>query len=504
MKRGYCPKWTATKQIDLFSFPHVRTLLMVRTPPKRTASHSPDNGRPYKRFATSSPEEGEVDDDEETLVPHASLHVLPPRPVSPRPPLKFEPKVKFPFKKKNGIEQSSPPEPEMREKTKQPVAVIYERSEEDERKIREKELQRKWPSHSDPSRRIPHTSKSGTVDHWDPSLDYASKDRDRGRLPGSGWQNDQSTSSRQRRSAAAPSEWNFYSSRSRARSSPSPSRSTSSSTSTRRGKHRLPSHRDRSPVYQYSPPQRDYGVDRIRDKQRERDDAWDRDHDSDKRQHDDDHRRRDDRYYPPRDDRGYNLDHDGRYWRPGVSPPRQDYTRRDDYDYRDLYEGARRRGMDSYRPSSPGPSARTISSSAYPPRSPSLPHTADGPQTPPPPLEPPPPPPPPIDLKDDTLPISHPAVSIPLPMRRPAAPMDVHSPTPLPLPPAEESAVKREQERKDSEGHVREVFEIKKRLPVRRSRKEEYAAYGRSFEGCGMQGDYDVTTKLGEGTFGRV
>jgi serine/threonine-protein kinase BUR1 len=82
--------------------------------------------------------------------------------------------------------------------------------------------------------------------------------------------------------------------------------------------------------------------------------------------------------------------------------------------------------------------------------------------------------------------------------------MDVHSPTPLPLPPAEESVVKREQERKDSEGHVREVFEIKKRLPVRRSRKEEYAAYGRFFEGCGMQGDYDVTTKLGEGTFGRV
>jgi serine/threonine-protein kinase BUR1 len=64
--------------------------------------------------------------------------------------------------------------------------------------------------------------------------------------------------------------------------------------------------------------------------------------------------------------------------------------------------------------------------------------------------------------------------------------------------------VKREQERKDSEGEVKEVPEVKKRMPVRRSRKEEYEAYGRSFEGCGMQQDYDVTTKLGEGTFGSV
>ena len=51
---------------------------------------------------------------------------------------------------------------------------------------------------------------------------------------------------------------------------------------------------------------------------------------------------------------------------------------------------------------------------------------------------------------------------------------------------------------------LRELLEVKKRPLMRRSRKEEYEAYGRSFEGCGMQGDYDVTTKLGEGTFGRV
>jgi hypothetical protein len=75
----------------------------------------------------------------------------------------------------------------------------------------------------------------------------------------------------------------------------------------------------------------------------------------------------------------------------------------------------------------------------------------------------------------------------------------VHSPTPLPLPPVKDSAVRREHE---LEREVKAVREVKKRAPVRRSRKEECEAYGRSFEGCGMQSDYDVTTKLGEGTFG--
>ncbi|KAF8067735.1 kinase-like domain-containing protein [Lyophyllum atratum] len=42
------------------------------------------------------------------------------------------------------------------------------------------------------------------------------------------------------------------------------------------------------------------------------------------------------------------------------------------------------------------------------------------------------------------------------------------------------------------------------REPIRRSKKEEMEAYGRIFGGCGMQADYEVTTKLGEGTFGEV
>jgi serine/threonine-protein kinase BUR1 len=461
---------------------------MLRTPPKRTASHSPDNARPYKRIATSSPEEGEVNDDD-TPVAHALLRT-PPRPVSPpRPPQKFETKVKYPFKKKNGVEPNAQLPPKPGPKEKESYGVIYERSEEDEWRIREKEQQRKqWSSHSELSRRA-HNTKPNSVDHWEPSLDYASRDKERSRLPGSGWQYDQHTASRNKRGTAT-SDWDSYPARSRGRSSPSPSRSiTPSSTPTRRGKHRLPSHRDRSPVCNFSPPQRDYGVDRIRDKQREKEDAWDRDRDFD-RHYDGDYARR---YHSTRDDRG-NGDYDERYWRPGGSPSRQDYGNRDDY-------GARRRGMDSYRPASPGPSARTISTSAYPPHSPSPQRTLDGPRTPPPPSEPPPPPPPLISPKDETLPTSHPPISISLPMQRPGAPMDVHSPTPLLLPPAKESVLQ-EHERKESKGEVKELREVKKRVPVRRSRKEEYQIYGRPFEGCGMQSDYDVMTKLGEGTFG--
>jgi hypothetical protein len=40
--------------------------------------------------------------------------------------------------------------------------------------------------------------------------------------------------------------------------------------------------------------------------------------------------------------------------------------------------------------------------------------------------------------------------------------------------------------------------------PTRRTQKQEVQAYGHKFIGCGLQSDYDVTTKLGEGTFGYV
>lgn len=39
---------------------------------------------------------------------------------------------------------------------------------------------------------------------------------------------------------------------------------------------------------------------------------------------------------------------------------------------------------------------------------------------------------------------------------------------------------------------------------LRRAVRDESQAYGRQFRGCGRQSDYDLTTKLGEGTFGSV
>jgi serine/threonine-protein kinase BUR1 len=40
--------------------------------------------------------------------------------------------------------------------------------------------------------------------------------------------------------------------------------------------------------------------------------------------------------------------------------------------------------------------------------------------------------------------------------------------------------------------------------PAQRTREEEKAAYGRVFTGCGLRADYELATKLGEGTFGEV
>lgn len=55
---------------------------------------------------------------------------------------------------------------------------------------------------------------------------------------------------------------------------------------------------------------------------------------------------------------------------------------------------------------------------------------------------------------------------------------------------------------KDSDGPRPNL--LRKREPVRRTQKQEVQAYGHKFIGCGLQSDYDVTTKLGEGTFGFV
>lgn len=56
----------------------------------------------------------------------------------------------------------------------------------------------------------------------------------------------------------------------------------------------------------------------------------------------------------------------------------------------------------------------------------------------------------------------------------------------------------------ESPRKVREEPRRNRNPPTRRTQKQEVQAYGHKFIGCGLQSDYDVTTKLGEGTFGCV
>ncbi|KIJ61419.1 hypothetical protein HYDPIDRAFT_159448 [Hydnomerulius pinastri MD-312] len=55
-----------------------------------------------------------------------------------------------------------------------------------------------------------------------------------------------------------------------------------------------------------------------------------------------------------------------------------------------------------------------------------------------------------------------------------------------------------------TQAHGQATAQKKKREPVQRARKTEMEVYGRVFEGCGRQSDYEVLSKLGEGTFGEV
>ena len=80
---------------------------MSTTPSKRSAS-PPNDQRPLKRLPTSSPEEGELDDADNTTAPPPD-HVSPDhRPSSPTSASKFESKIKFPFKLKPGPPSSDP------------------------------------------------------------------------------------------------------------------------------------------------------------------------------------------------------------------------------------------------------------------------------------------------------------------------------------------------------------------------------------------------------------
>ncbi|KAF9457143.1 kinase-like domain-containing protein [Collybia nuda] len=459
---------------------------------KRYASRSPSRERSLKRLATSSPEEGELDDVTTTTIVPGPTTLSLPASLPPKPVTFSKSKVPFPFKRKDSARNGSTSlDP------KEPAVAVYERSAEDERRFRDGDHKRKGG----------RGSKLPGADHWEP-----------------GYARGEGMSSRNHGS------WREYPNRDRRdrdRKSPSPystSRSPISPPSSHhREKHRLPA--PRSPEANFSPPRRDYGIDRIRDRERDRGSAWDRD----RRYRDDDDDRRQldrpisdivDRYYRPErapyPPNGHRRGGDDREWtrrdegdrRGGRRDDRaQDYDR--DYDHN--------RQLNSYRPSSPGPPpgppTRTGPMSPPlppppippPPRKvPARPQPNKSDRTPPPPsCSPPPPPPPDARLsKDESLPTKHALVSIP--MKRPAAPLDAHSPPSMPLPKVKEAEAPPEKKEESKEAEAPKPRPVRRREPVKRTGKEEVEAYGHGFVGCGLQSDYEVTTKLGEGTFGEV
>ena len=447
--------------------------VMHSTPSKRVAEQPPENERPAKKPMPSSPEEGELDD-EDTRSPHSV------NPPLPEPSTK--PKVQFPFKPKPKAPETTPTlRSRLGVQEDRSGSVIYDRPMEDERGMYE-EKARSRHGHDQHRRRQPPQFGG---DHWEPN------DRDR-RLPREGY--------RHNHDFYRPR----YHDRDRERSPPSmrSDRSLSPCSTPQRGKHRLPSHHHHTSIA-FSPPQRDYGVDRLHDL-RMRGEGWDRGRYGD--DYGQDNRpfyHSDDRYYRP--DRG----------------PRRDRSHdrvRDPYDQERAWpdraqdgDGGQTPRQSSYRPVSPDHAFGRVPGGDYyrptSPRPPSIQPPSPSGAPPPPPPSSPPPVPPSYALKNDTLPPDHSAISIANPLKRPQAPRDAHSPSPYPLPPAREEDVRRAQEKKDAVGGEVPSKSVvapqrRRREPVQRSRKEEMAVYGRSFEGCGRQSDYDATTKLGEGTFG--
>lgn len=437
---------------------------------KRRNSGSSDGERPRKRLEPSSPEEGELDD---SSTPPPSAAPIP----SEVPQGKI--RVPFPFKKKPAS-QIVPSTSILMGEAKPPPSSGYERSTESGKKIRENGGGNE------------NHSKS-RMDHWEPSMGGSHRDY-----------------SRQPRPNRHPSDYPVVH-----------PRSPLSPTLSHRGD-RLIDRLDMSTESNYGSRRRD-DRDWDRPSHDRRGDYYDRrDYDSG----------RDRSYYGDRDDRHYSRDRrSDRFYRPDEDYRRassREWPRRDDTSDPGVREdgwghGNERRKMDRYMPLSPASSskgsrphldyedeARTPAgrppvskSPAYRPQSPTEPSRDDRPLRldgpPPPPAMSPPPPPPPderlIKERDQLPPHQN---SYYVPPKRPHAPNEGHVPPSMSLP---HKPVDSEPQRKSAEIPKKPVRKV---LAPRRSRKEEELAYGRVFQGCGLQSDYDVTTKLGEGTFGEV
>ncbi|PIL27727.1 transporter [Ganoderma sinense ZZ0214-1] len=125
---------------------------MISSLPKRPASSPPDADRPAKRMATSSPEEGELDD-----------ATPPPVARSPTPPKasgKPQGKVPFPFKKKPAAPESS-----TNGGTKE-RSCVYERDE--ERRFREEDRRGRFGLPARPERLDDRHGRSWAGDRWEP------------------------------------------------------------------------------------------------------------------------------------------------------------------------------------------------------------------------------------------------------------------------------------------------------------------------------------------------
>lgn len=431
-------------QTTLFDLNRILGCRMPTTPVKRIASTSPDGVRPYKRLATSSPEEGELDD------------TTPPPPPRPATPPKS--KVPFPFKRKT-IARDEKLEPYANGEPKGRAQYGYERPDEDELRFRNDD-ERRW--------RPPRHDTRG-ADRWEPSAGrYDGGARLRWERPEPSYGPSHYPSSERRdyppRPPLSPRRaW----SRSRSPSSP---RSHSPSTPVNREKHRLPPPRPISP---------------LADAYYQRDRDRDNDYKTRSRSRD---RRRDSPDVREREPAWAADDESDRNFRP---PQRGDERDR----WRD-----RGQHDDNHRPMSP---RRPIS-----PLSPM--RRSSGRKTPPPPSTAPPPPPT-ETYQVEVLPTAHTAIKFALPPKKPLTPLNVYSPPSLPVPnktnvvPKGETMYAMQQDDSQPEpGEVKVAPPKPKRKPVVRSREEEAKVYGRMFAGCGRQEDYDVLTKLGEGTFGYV
>lgn len=434
--------------------------------------------RPNKRHATSSPEEGELDDSNSP----------PPARRSPTPSkssAKPLAKVPFPFKRK----AADPPDPPEHRNSK-PQPGVYVRPAEDERKFRGEEDEWRTRSRYPPQR---------TAESWDRNDSWVPR-QDRQ------YQNYLSNPERQYSQRNEADSWeppvsprHTYNKRYASRSPSSPrSRSPASPESYSKEKHRLPP--PRSPIDLYS---RDYYNDREREPTRKRRDSV-RSRDSRDGKRGSRLSWEADSYVAP----GSYVSGDSYVPEDGYSRDRWDRSYDRERRYDDDRDRSYRRSADGdpYRPISPNstrspprspPSASSYSKRTNGPRSPSFPPQPDAP----------PPPPPPGDDVRRVLPDTHQTVRIALP-KKPPTPVHFSPPShSVPLRYEEKPQVSKPepQTHQLNEGNETKVFvQRTRRKPVQRSREEEHRVYGHIFEGCGKQEDYDVITKLGEGTFGYV